>query len=156
MFDVISNGKGIDVERNFLVGQSNELVVGDRTFDIHNSYDFGGIAIASGGCVRLWFTPNQEHGRGVSAFVLDVTGVDRLELSEGVALGAVRDLEEVGFKNPDDNDLDWLVSEVHASRGDHLLFSFGSKEYIRVHGERCHLEEYHGSVQSLPGSLVAS
>jgi len=88
------------------------------------------------------------------ALVLDVNGVDRLELSDGVALGAVCDLEEIGFKNPDDNDLDWLVSESHATGEDHLVFSFGSKEYVRVHGERGHLEEYHGSVQSLPGSLM--
>jgi hypothetical protein len=97
-----------------------------------------------------------DQGSEGRPLVLDIEGVDRLELSAGVTLGAVCDLDEIGFKNPDDDDLDWLVSESHATSSDHLVFSFGPKEHIRVHGKLCQMREYHRPMHSLPGGPMAS
>lgn len=129
------------MDRNFSIGQANELVLDGQLFDLHNCYDFSGIVVMSTGRAQLWFRPNPEHTKNVNALVVDVLGVDVLEITQGVLLGTVCDLDEVGFKNPGDTDLDWLVGERHARGNDHLVFSFGPDEHVRVHGERAQLRE---------------
>jgi hypothetical protein len=133
------------MNRNFIVGQGNELVLEGRIFDLHNCYDFSGIAIASTSCAQLWFKPNPEHSSNISPLVLEVHGLSVLELSSGVVLGTVRDLDEVGYKNPGDGDLDWLMSERTATGEDHLVFRFGPSDHIRIHGACAQLREQQDS-----------
>jgi hypothetical protein len=76
----------------------NELVRDGIIYDLHNCYDFEGIAIATTRRVQLWFTPSLEHGKGLASIALDMEDVDFLELSRGVALGVVKDLDEIGYR----------------------------------------------------------
>ncbi len=67
--------------------------------------------------------------------VLSCFGVHHLEISDGVLAGKAGELEEIGFKEPDDNDLNWLVDEEKASKTFHIVFAFQNDEYIRVGSE---------------------
>lgn len=129
------------MKRDFALGQSNELLGGGKIYDLHNHYDLGGIAIFSTGCACVWFTPSEEHGAGRPAVVIDIGGIDHLEMTSGVAMGRVRDLVEMGYKSPDDPDLDWLMGERTAKADDHFVFSFGPIDFLRVHGTSMQLHE---------------
>jgi hypothetical protein len=134
------------MDRNFSVGQGNELLLEGQVFDLHNCYDFLGIAIASTRCAQLWFKPNPEHTQNVDLLVLEVRELSVLEVSKGILLGTVRDLDEVGYKNPGDKDLDWLVGERLATGRDHLIFRFGSSDHVRIHGASAGLYERRDAV----------
>ena len=125
--------------KNFSVGQANELVLGDRIFDLHNWYDFTSLVIFSEKRVQLWFTPSTEHRGDGEVLVIDVQGVGVLEITQDVLSGNARDLDEIGYKSPGDDDLDWLIGERQATSADHLVFRFGPSEYVRVHGDRAQL-----------------
>ncbi|HEX8781495.1 MAG TPA: hypothetical protein VF728_10050 [Nocardioides sp.] len=127
--------------RTFKVGQSNELVSSGKIYDLHGHYDFNGLAVLSGGRARLWFVPNDEHGVGRSSVVIEVEGVDYLELTSGVATGKVRDVDEMGYKNPGDRDLDWLLEERASTDGDHFVLRFGPNDFLRIHGQSMALRE---------------
>lgn len=127
--------------RNFAVGQSNEFLSAGRLYDVHNQYDFLGVAIASSGHATLWFAPNEEWGQGMPPFAIEVEAVDYFAVSDGVGRGRVRDVDELGYKRPNDHDLDWLMDEGAATDEDHLVISFGPKDYLRIHGQRMLLRE---------------
>lgn len=137
------------MERNFCVGQANELVLNGRVFDLHNCYDFLGIAVASTRAAQLWFTPSPAHTARTEHLVLEVEGLSVLEMTGGVTAGRVRDLDEVGYKNPGDADLEWLVGECGAEREDHLVFRFGPSDHVRVYGERAELREQKDAASDL-------
>ena len=141
------------MDRNFSIGQANELVLDGQSFDLHNCYDFGGVVIMSTRRVQFWFTPDTEQTKNVNALVIDILGIDVLEITDGIMLGTMRDLDEMGFKNPADVDLDWLMGEHHATGADHLVFSFGPREYVRVHGKRAQLREEPNSLSRLVDAL---
>lgn len=127
------------MHRNFSVGQANELVLDGRIFDLHNWYDFTSLVIFSEKRVQLWFTPSPEHRDNGDVLVIDVQGVGALEITQDVLLGNARDLDEIGYKNPEDGDLDWLIGEHQATSADHLVFRFGPSDYVRVYGDRAQL-----------------
>jgi len=129
------------VGKNFTVGQANEILSGGKIYDLHNHYDFGGITIASNGCASVWFTANGEHGKGLPPVTLDMEGIDFLAMSSGVAMGRVRDLDEVGYKQASDQDLNWLLPEQAASDDDHLVLSFGPSDFLRIHAASMRLRE---------------
>jgi hypothetical protein len=128
--------------RAFKVGQSNELVSAGKVYDVHNQYDFDGFAVLSGGRAYLWFVPNSEHGAGMPPVVIKIEGVDFVEVSSGVAMGKVRDVAEMGFKNPGDRDLEWLLGERASTDKDHFVISFGPSDFLRIHGDSMAVREW--------------
>ncbi len=124
------------MNKNFSVGQANELIHDGRVYDLHNCYDFGGITIPGVGSVKLWFSPNPEHGKGQVPVAIEVESLEFLEFSEGFGVGGVESLDEMGYKSPGDRDLDWVAGEDKATSEDHLVFRFGPTTHIRIHGKR--------------------
>ncbi|RYH61442.1 MAG: hypothetical protein EON54_10175 [Alcaligenaceae bacterium] len=41
-------------------------------------------------------------------------------------------ISEMGYKNPDDMDCDWLLSEKSSVAGDHLFFRFDADRFLRI------------------------
>ncbi|MDX3774721.1 hypothetical protein QE250_11395, partial [Chromatiaceae bacterium AAb-1] len=92
--------------------------------------------------VSLKFTINAEFekeqkdgGKEVSIKFLDV---DYFELSPNFAGQLTCDLEEMGYKNPGDKDVDWLISENKSTEADHLLFRFSNDEFVRIHAKKAY------------------
>lgn len=139
------------MKKSFTVGQANELVQHSRSYDLHNCYDFGGLSIAPTRRLRLWFTPNAEHGIGLPSLVIEMSGLEFLELSEGFGVRQLQDLAELGYKGPEDRDLDWLVGEDKATEADHLVFRFSPDDYLRVHARSADLCEFEGVTAEVCG-----
>ena len=127
------------MNKDFEVGQSNELIRQDEIYDLHNLYDFDQISIGGNLRVQISFTPNVQHGKGHRPIVLDFEAVDYLELSEQFGVRPISLLEEIGYKNPEDHDHEWLMSERQAMGTDHLFFRLGGDEFIRIHGRQARL-----------------
>jgi hypothetical protein len=129
------------MEKDFEVGQSNELIRQGTVHDLHNLYDFAWITIDDDSRVRISFVPNAQHGKGQRPIVLEFDGIDYLELSANFGVRQISLLEEMGYKSPEDHDHEWLMSERQATMRDHLFFRLGSEDFIRIHSQRARLRE---------------
>jgi hypothetical protein len=129
------------MNKTFKIGQSNELVQGGKVYDLHNQYDLSTVVISTDRSLRLSFEPNPEHGLGCPALDLDIDEIDFLELSKEIGTKGVRDIEEMGYKEPSDRDDEWLLSEDQASSTDHLFVRLADGHFIRVHGMNAVLTE---------------
>lgn len=121
------------MNRDFRVGQSNELIKGERIYDLHNCFDFDGLDVSEAGELSLTFKPSAIYGGGYSNVLLFAQGVDRLALSSDFGPTTVRDLEEIGYKSPGDEDDNWLLSQEQATPSDDLFFRFNDGHYVRFH-----------------------
>lgn len=127
------------MKRNFLI---RDAIIIDSSYicaDVHNDFDLRGINIYLGN-ERVLFIFERNIDSGVSAgpanFILDVTGVTFLSMVTGALGFASVDVVEIGYKNPDDFDHDWLVPESKAKNDDHLFIRLVGDNFIRVHGSR--------------------
>ncbi len=127
------------MEKDFNVGESNELVCLGETYDVHNLYDFVGVNIGRNRVLSVSFTPNPEYGKGMPPLMLKFTAVDYLEFSEGLGTKTIFGIEEFGYKAPGDREDEWLETEKHAKAEDHLFMRLVGDEFIRVHAERATL-----------------
>ena len=127
------------MNKNFKIGQSNELVMDGKVYDLHNQYDLAVVAVGINCSLRLSFEPNPDHGAGCRSVTLEFREVDVLELSDELVTPGVRDIEELGYKEPSDRDDEWLLSEDQASPKDHLFIRLEGGHFIRVHGKSASL-----------------
>lgn len=129
------------MEKNFRIGDgSNELICGDRLFDVHNCYDFSGLLVGADRVVQISFYPNREYGAGGPPVLLEFHEINYLELSPGFGTRSISVIDEMGYMNPDQRDDEWLVAEQQSTSADHLLFRLGSDfDFVRIHARRAHL-----------------
>lgn len=130
---------------DFKVGQSNELIKGERIYDLHNCFDFDGIEVSEAGELRMTFKPIDIYGGGYSNVLVFAQGVDRLAMSSDFGPTTVKDLEEIGYKSPGDEDDNWLLSQKQATPSDDLFFRFNDGQYVRFHSKSASLIEMIGS-----------
>ena len=88
------------MNRDFRVGQSNELIKGERIYDLHNCFDFDGLDVSGIGELRLSFKPNTIHGGGYSSVLVFAQGLDRLAVSPDFGPRTVKHLERLATKHP--------------------------------------------------------
>jgi hypothetical protein len=127
------------VEKDFRIGESNELVHCEETYDVHNLYDFAGVSIGRKSELSVSFIPNPEYGENMPSLTLWFSDIDYLEFSEGLGTQVIFGIEEFGYKAPGDRDDDWLGREEHAEAEDHLFMRLTGDEFIRVHAKRATL-----------------
>jgi hypothetical protein len=132
----------MNMKKNFKIGQSNELIKSDVVYDLHNEFDFLGITLkTSDRTLRLVFKPNSQLENSNSPIVLNFQNVDYLEFSTNFGSQINSGLDEIGYKNPNDRDDNWLKSEQQANCDDHLFFRFDKGEFIRVFCQKVELIE---------------
>lgn len=129
------------MNKDFTVGQANELIKGGRVYDLHNCFDFVGLTISGAGGVSLMFKPNATHGGGYTGITVQAESLNHLEISPQFGAFSVNDVEEIGYKSRGDNDDNWLLSESQATSSDDLFFRFNNGHFVRFHGERVLLIE---------------
>ena len=129
------------MDKNFKVGQSNELVQGDKIFDLHNCYDFSGFFLRNDYTAFLAFGPNAEYGIGLPPVLLEFCRLDYLMLSSDFFTLDRIDLDEIGYKSPNDIDDQWLLGEDQADSECHIFFRFLGGHFVRMHGSRAELRE---------------
>ncbi len=129
------------MNRDFRVGQSNELIKGERIYDLHNCFDFDGLDVSEAGDLSFTFKPNAIYGGEYSRLLVFAQDVDRLAVSPNFGPTTVKYLEEVGYKSPGDEDDNWLLSQKQSTRADDLFFRFNDGHYIRFHSKHASLIE---------------
>lgn len=120
------------MEKNFRIGQSNELIRGGKVFDLHNLYDYKGIILKGSRLLLIFFEPNLQYGADQVPILLEFSDVSSLEISPNFGETEMVDLEEMGYKAVGDNDYNWLLDEQQATKNDDLFFRFGDRHFIRV------------------------
>lgn len=120
--------------RNFKLSDSVTLSLTDTSFDLHNFFDLQSLSydyqhrtltLVFIGIDRLLGYPAKAS--------LEFRGIQKLSSSCGIMNLKEQTLDEMGFKNPDDNDLDWLIEEQMASVADDFVMRFIHDEYLRIH-----------------------
>ena len=126
------------MNKNFKIGQSNELIQDDESFDLHNCYDFVKVILEEEK-VLLFFEANSEYGKGLPSIRIKFVDVSYFSASPDFDKFGVFDLDEMGYKNPSDFDDKWLLNEEQANTGDHILFRFIGGQFIRVFSSKAEL-----------------
>ena len=128
------------MEKNFQIGQSNELIKNDIVYDLHNHYDFASLTIDCNRTMRLSFVAISEFGEE-NIIILEFKNLDYLGFSSNFGASKIKNLDEIGYKSPDDLDDQWLLSEQQASSIDHLFFRFEEEHFVRVHCKMAHFRK---------------
>lgn len=126
------------MEKNFKVGQSNELIQGEDLFDLHNCYDFTEIHL-EGRKASLGFEPNPDHGNNLPPLIIKFSGLSYFSASLDFCRFVQSDLDEIGYKSANDFDDKWLLSEDQAEKNDHIFFRFIGGQFIRMLASKAEL-----------------
>ena len=126
------------MKRNFMIGQSNEIIYKGKVFDLHNEYDLENLRFGPDHVALLSFEPNSQHGKEGLSLVLNFNLVDFIELSQIFSSHRNRDLDEIGFIGAKQRDDSWLLDEDQATSADHLFFRLGSG-FVRIHAQEAFL-----------------
>ncbi len=127
------------MDKNFFIDNAVAIGVEDHLCDLHNFYDFKELKIDA--CVKavsLLFVLNVqvEKDKTMQKEVsIKFRGVEYFELSPNFVHKLTCNLEEIGYKNPGDMDVDWLIDENKSEKSDHLFFRFDSDEFIRIYSK---------------------
>jgi len=128
------------MKKNFIVGQSNEVVKDNNFYDLHNIYNFVEIRInTEKSQLKIIFQPIDDFQKQQSSIVFVFHSLDYLELSKGFGTRKITTLEEVGYKEPNDYDTNWILSENQSSPEDHLFFRLSKDDYVRVYSKTVNL-----------------
>lgn len=132
------------MKKSFKIGQSNEIVVGDMVYDLHNCYDVAGVSMSGDGVFCMRFQPNPEWGMNCRAIAIEFARVDYLTFRIDPHSEETADLQEMGYKNPNDEDDSWLLSEDQSVPDDHLCLRFDGDNFVRIHSKEAALIEQGG------------
>lgn len=129
------------MKKNFIVGQSNEIIKEGKIYDLHNLYDYVGVILMGSRCLFVFFEPNIQYGTNQVPIVLVFDEILHLEFSRNFGVQRVCYLEEIGYKSAGDQDDAWLLSEQQAADEDHLFLRLGGDDFIRVYSQNAYLRE---------------
>jgi hypothetical protein len=111
------------MRRAFKLGQSNEVVASGHVYDLHNDYVPTAIVFdAQRNDLRIAFKRLLDDGVGKSA-TLVFHEVDLLELRGNIGAGGISGVDELGYKDVDDYDYEWLSREGQSSASDPYGYS---------------------------------
>ena len=115
------------MDKNFTVGQSNELISNNQLFDIHNEFNVGEFSF-DGANAEIEFISLD----GALTIHLRFEGIAFISFAKSTRAGSYWGVEEFGYKSPDDFDDNWLLSESQSTPEDHLFIRLVGDDYIRV------------------------
>lgn len=126
------------MEKDFLILDAVAIQIGSDYCDLHNDFDLSSLRVDfADRTLHLWFSPAPTNSsatpnKNVSLSFYDI---DYLSVSSALLARMTQDVVEIGYKNPDDFDHDWLIRESQATSADHLFIRFSGDEFIRVHSK---------------------
>lgn len=121
--------------KNFTVAQGVEICAESKVVDIHNCYAFTKIEFEIiGRNLVLTFLRNDYGVKSGSPtnVLLRFNEVQVFAVSEAFGSSTTTEVEEIGYKPPDDRNLDWLVPEDRRTDKDHIVIRLANDEFIRV------------------------
>lgn len=110
------------------------LQSGDSYFDLHSDYELVS-ALREGDRCYLYFVKRTADWVKVpdpTHLALVFEQVQYFQQSEGTQMPT--SVEEIGFKEPDDFDIDWFMEQPEGDT-DHILFRLEEDQFIRIGAE---------------------
>ncbi|KJS28275.1 MAG: hypothetical protein VR64_25210 [Desulfatitalea sp. BRH_c12] len=125
------------MKRNFRVEHGVEIWKGYKFIDLHNLYILSEIfySMASSLLTIVFCRNKYPAPQGIvlpSRTVFVFSNLFYLEISNGLLSGNIKQLEEIGYKNPGDSNMDWLITEDKSKGGDHIVLRFQEDEFVRI------------------------
>lgn len=116
--------------KNFEVVDAVGLSFEGNYFDLHNDFKIIDLKI-DGSDFEIAFQRlvDSEEVGGVR---IEFRNFNYLESDVFPLNGDCLFISEVGYKNPDDMDCDWLLSESASRVEDHLFFRFDADHFLRI------------------------
>ncbi len=125
------------MERNFIIDQAVYLLNQQNWYDLHNNYYFNQCTIIpqTGIVILIWLridivSLKIEEPKEV---VINFQNVSFFEISNNILKDHISQVQEIGYKQSDDNDLNWLDNESNFSKNHHIFFRFENDEFIRIY-----------------------
>ncbi len=133
------------MRKNFKIDQGNALIQGEKIFDLHNCYNFSRFSVEAKKAY-FSFEPNQTWGKGLPPVLIIFEGLLYLELnldfcSDTQFNSDEFEIDEMGYKSPNDFDYDWLLTERQADKEDHIFFRFFGDHSVRIFASQAKLKE---------------
>ncbi len=126
--------------KDFVIADAVAIQIGSQYIDLHNFYDFVQLRLSPmDGTVEMFFRrvsgleAPADHPLTVELLFSDV---DYLAVSSEVGKQSERSVHEIGYKEPNDTDLDWLDDEKHATPAAHLFVGLDNDQFVRIHARR--------------------
>lgn len=131
------------MKKNFALNDDSiSFQIANHYFDVHNGFHLCGLEIdfiAKQMTIRFSTSNTPLMDQMHEKLTLLFRGVDFLTVNIG-NIGKINcDVAELGYKQPDDFDHDWLMREKNCSSEAHLFIRFEGDEFIRIHGETVEL-----------------
>lgn len=127
------------MNKNFVIDQSVYLVYENIFYDLHNDYKLIELNINTKKreVILTWIKGNGEwvNKENANEIKLHFKSVSYFQISENFIKEAVERIEEIGYKEPLDFDLDWLNFEGVQSINQHMFLRFQNDEFIRIYSE---------------------
>ena len=121
--------------KDFVIADSVAIQTQEKYVDLHNEFDLTEVRIdLREHKIEIEFAVVEQRG-APAKITLRFTEVDWMQRSPE-ALKYPGCIEELGYKEPLDNDHDWLISESQASPRAHLFIRLPEDEFIRIHSKR--------------------
>jgi hypothetical protein len=125
------------MRRDFKIKRGVEIWKDDIFVDLHNLYYLSDISfLMASALLTVCFSrnkyPKPQSISLPSKTIFVFTTISYLEISKGVLSGGANQLEEIGYKDSNDQNMDWLVTEDKSSELNHVVFRFQDDEFIRV------------------------
>ncbi len=129
--------------KDFVIKDSILCVKPPHILDMHNNYDLVEIVEKSS---DNNFILNFEKTKG-SWSIADDPGNIQLQFSENINLSSscklfellFNDIDAIGYKSENDQNLDWLKEEKYFDKNDTLVIIFSSGEWLKIRADFANL-----------------
>lgn len=122
--------------KNFVVvGAVHLSIDGGEIRDFHNTFDFSGVCLDfAERIIEYKFTPyKNEHNDSID---IQFSGVNYFQFTENPFTENPTEVEELGYKELGDDNLDWIAGEVDYSEGMHFVVRLGNDSCLRIGADK--------------------
>jgi hypothetical protein len=128
------------MKKNFKVVDGIAIQFENFYLDLHNDYDVINIniKIEEQTIVKLLFNKLNEkwvNKENPSSIVLEFEGLENLDFSENLFTTFSNTIEEIGYKDKNDKDYDWIQSESQSNIESNIFFRFENDGYIKIYSQ---------------------
>ena len=124
------------MKKNFIVDQGVYIKIKNNCYDLHNNYDFISCKFEPFKSIiyLTWLKLDTKWGNlsDPSKIVIVFHNILSFSMSNAFMTEKVTTIQEIGYKDPDDKDLDWLNGEEYFNPNSQIIFRFENDEFIRV------------------------
>jgi len=132
------------MQKSFKISHSIEAEGEGFCYDLHNNYEFLTLQINSKNQqVVIRFAKTRGHRVPVENppnLELSFYGLIHISFSEGFFINQSKTIEEIGYKESNNDNLDWLIEEDKTQPEYHLIIRFDNDEFIRIYAETAEIK----------------